>query len=289
MTNNPLAWIGLAGVAPEDNARAHAWQARLHRAMVAIALLSLPAYLLDSAVGKPAYHVAATLLDAAILAAFVIELAWMMRVSSFPFRYLVENWLDVLVIVGCAASLVGAATEGIALVRVLRVAVAAMIFVRVVAGSRVLFTRRGAPLLTGVAVMAMVGGGALLYWLEPTVTTFWDGLWLAFVTGTTIGYGDLVPRTAAARVAAVFIGLIGWTLLSLFTANVVAFFVGREERELRRDLHVEILRLRADVARLIDEEELRLRHEIHNDMRSLHADLRKLSARLAELADERGR
>ena len=276
MTGNALVWIGLGGVAQEDNARAHHWQRRLHPYMVAIALLSLPAYGLDTATGHPSYHVVATILDAVILVAFAGEMLWMMRVSGAPWRYVAENWLSLLVIAGSAASLLGAATEGIALVRVLRVAVAAMIVMRAVAGSSVLFTRRGAPLLIGVAVLAILCQGALFYWLEPSVQTFWDGLWLAFVTGTTIGYGDFVPATGGGRVTAVFTVLIGWTLLSLFTANVVAFFVGREERERRHELHREIVQLRAEIARLLDAEELKLRREMHADLRSLHADLRTL-------------
>jgi len=51
VTGNALVWIGLGGVAQEDNARAHHWQRRLHPYMVAIALLSLPAYGLDPATG----------------------------------------------------------------------------------------------------------------------------------------------------------------------------------------------------------------------------------------------
>ena len=38
---NPLVWVGLAGVADDDNAAAHTWQKRLHWIMVGMALLSL--------------------------------------------------------------------------------------------------------------------------------------------------------------------------------------------------------------------------------------------------------
>src|SRR4051794_17290285 len=47
MTGNPLVWIGLAGVEDDDTPRARAWQQRLHGVMIGIALLALPAYLLD--------------------------------------------------------------------------------------------------------------------------------------------------------------------------------------------------------------------------------------------------
>src|SRR4029453_5182258 len=90
MTQTPLVWIGLAGAAPDDNERTHRWQARLHRGMVAIALLSIPAYLLDTAAGRPALHVVASLLDATILAAFAFEMVWMIHLSDHPVRYALE-------------------------------------------------------------------------------------------------------------------------------------------------------------------------------------------------------
>ena len=72
-------------------------------------------------------------------------------------------------------------------------------------------------------------------------------------------------------------------MLSLFTANVVAFFVGREERELRTDLHRQLVLLREELARQFDTEEVRVRRDIHGEMRALHDDIRKLRAKLDAL------
>lgn len=45
-----------------------------------------------------------------------------------------------------------------------------------------------------------------------------DGLYFAFVSGLTIGYGDLVPKAPLARFLAVSIGLIGILLAGLVAA-----------------------------------------------------------------------
>ena len=45
-----------------------------------------------------------------------------------------------------------------------------------------------------------------------------DGLYFAFVTGLTIGYGDLVPKAPLARVLAISIGLTGILLAGLVVA-----------------------------------------------------------------------
>jgi hypothetical protein len=45
-----------------------------------------------------------------------------------------------------------------------------------------------------------------------------DAIYFAFVSGLTIGYGDLVPKRAASRVLAIAIGLIGVLLVGLIVA-----------------------------------------------------------------------
>jgi voltage-gated potassium channel len=276
MPHTPLAWIGLAGVEPDDNARALYWQDRLHKLMVAIALLAVPAYVLGSLESAPLLHRVASVLDIVIFGAFLAEAVWMASVSSFPVRYLFDNWLNLVILLGALASVLGATTEWVALVRVLRVAIAGLVMVRTVTGFRFLFSRRGAPILVGAACLILLIAGGMFYWLEPTIDSYWDGLWLAFVTGMTIGYGDIVPTTGAARVVAAGIGLIGVALVTLFTANVVSFFVGGEETQLRRDLQRDIVQLREEIAKLFDSEEVRFREDLHRDVNHLRRQMAEL-------------
>jgi len=244
--------------------------------MVAIALLSVPAYMLDTALQHPDWHRIATLLDAVILAAFAAELVWMLCVTSFPAAYVAENWLNAVIVVGAGAAVLGAATEWVAVVRVMRVAISGLVMLRALTGFRDLFTHRGAPALIGIAIMTMIAAGGVFYWLDPGIHSYWDGLWLAFTTGTTVGYGDVVPSTGASRVFAAFMVLVGVSLMTLFTANVVTFFIGREETELRQDLHHDILKLRADLARLLGAEELRIHRDLHAEVRELRDEVRLL-------------
>lgn len=283
MTHTPLVWIGLGGVSADDNAVAHDWQRRLHWIMVAVALASVPAYLLATADIDPVWHRISSILDFVILGAFVAELVWMMAVSSFPWRYFFENWLNVVIIAGAAAAAFGAATEWIAIVRAMRAAVALLVIVRTATEFRILFTRKGAPMLLGVAFLTMLALGALFYWLDPAIKSFWDGLWLAFITGATVGYGDVVPTTGGTRILAVLTVLVGVALMTLFTANVVTFFIGGEEARNRESLQHDIAALRAEIAQLLDAEELRLTIELHKEIRALRAELAELRAEMRAL------
>ena len=87
----------------------------------------------------------------------------------------------------------------------------------------------------GIASLLAVGVAALLVYLaerggDGPIQTFADALWWAASTITTVGYGDVYPRTAAGRGVAVLLMLVGISLFGLLTARVAAFFVETEER-----------------------------------------------------------
>ncbi len=68
-------------------------------------------------------------------------------------------------------------------------------------------------------IALVVAGAAVLAYLEKFA--FADTLYFAFVTGLTIGYGDIVMQTPVGRLVALLIGLVG----ILFTGLIVAVAV----------------------------------------------------------------
>jgi voltage-gated potassium channel len=125
-----------------------------------------------------------------------------------------------------------------------------------------IITRRGL-LYSLVLCLLILGMGGVGFWiLEPRAHSFSDGLWLAFTTAATVGYGDIVPSTHASRIFAVVVVLLGLAVLSLVTASVAAMFVETEERQIERDLMQEIGALRAEVRSLRDELHLQLNDKI---------------------------
>ena len=110
-----------------------------------------------------------------------------------------------------------------------------------------ILTRRGLIYSLLLCLMILGVGGVGFWLLEPRAKTLSDGLWLAFTTAATVGYGDIVPSTHASRAFSVVVVLFGLAVLSLVTASVAAMFVGTEERQIERDLLREIGELRAEV------------------------------------------
>lgn len=74
------------------------------------------------------------------------------------------------------------------------------------------------PVLSGMLASITLLGVAIA-WLEDWLWT--EGIYFAFVSGLTIGYGDLVPERAISRILAVSIGLIGVLLVALLAAIAV--------------------------------------------------------------------
>lgn len=118
--------------------------------------------------------------------------------------------------------------------------------------------RRGLWYSLALCLVIMLFGGAGFWVLEPQVITLQDGLWLAFTTAATVGYGDMVPQTHAGRVFAALMVLLGLSVLSLVTASLAAIFVEQEvedevkaeERQIEHDLMREIRGLRDQVTAL---------------------------------------
>jgi hypothetical protein len=71
------------------------------------------------------------------------------------------------------------------------------------------------PILSGVLVV-MVGLGLLIGRIENWRIS--EALYFTFVTGLTIGYGDLTPRHLSSRLLAVLIGFAGIVLTGLVAA-----------------------------------------------------------------------
>lgn len=70
-------------------------------------------------------------------------------------------------------------------------------------------------------------GGALISFFENM--NFVDGIWWAFVTTTTVGYGDISPASVAGRIIACVLMITGIGLIGSLTSTITSFFIGRKD------------------------------------------------------------
>ena len=66
------------------------------------------------------------------------------------------------------------------------------------------------PIWGGIAILISLMG-LLIAQLEEELS-FGDALYFAWVTGTTVGYGDLTPTTESTRVLAIIVAIMGIVL-----------------------------------------------------------------------------
>lgn len=179
-----------------------------------------------------------------------LDTAFQWKVHRLRKRRSGKLLLDIAIIIGCVVSAFPSAVHWSVLEWLLRLALCAVIFLRI--AMIVLLHIRPSHLIQVIvlALLMLTTAGAGFYWLEPNVQNYPDGVWLAFTTIATVGYGDIVPSTAASKVFAVFIVLLGYAMFSIVTANIAALFVGEEEAKFERDLHNDIRALHVEVAAL---------------------------------------
>lgn len=216
-------------------------------------LLSIPAFYLAVTAQQSGYGIWGRVLYGLTALMVLLDLSAQMQKNGRRFaawRRWPTYFLEILIGVGavlsaCRHDISWPDTEW-----VLRLVLVAMIFLRLTLLMAGFVAPHRLSQILALAVLMVVVAGGGFYWLEPNVHSYADGIWLAFTTVSTLGYGDIVPSTSGARVFAVFIVLLGYALFSIVTATIAALFVGEDEKRLERELHADIRALRQEVAAL---------------------------------------
>jgi len=76
--------------------------------------------------------------------------------------------------------------------------------------------------LSGFACWLMETRGNKSHFPRPFLIGWFEGIWWSFVSMTTVGYGDRVPKSLPARLFAMFWIVFGISILSVFTAMLSA-------------------------------------------------------------------
>jgi voltage-gated potassium channel len=113
-------------------------------------------------------------------------------------------------------------------------------------------------LLAGLLVaLILIGAGSHML-LENEDASFADGLWWAVVTVSTVGYGDISPKTGAGRlVAGCLIASMVLLVIPLITAQILSrlvrdadAFTHQEQEEIKNRLAV-LLEQQAELSRTV--------------------------------------
>jgi len=265
-----LRTVGSYGVEPHDTpAAVRAWR-RLQWPLFAALLLLIPAFYLEL-VGLATALLIARWMYLLVGLTCTGILGHMLSKSRRPSRFMRRNALDAALGLAALASVAGGRVPWSAVEWAWKLFFMAALALRIVLALRAFFVPHRLLVLLGIGAAILALAGAGFYCLEPGVHSYADGLWLAFESSATVGYGDVAPTTPASRVFAVFVVLLGYGLLSLTFASIAALFVGEEEKQLRRDMHRDIKRVESEVSAMREEVQM-LREVLMRDPSRHHQE-----------------
>lgn len=204
-----------------------AFERGLEALVVLAALATIPLTVAqEQAVADPLLAVA----DWVVWAVFLIEYVIMMALTPSRWAYARRNWLSVVVIVLSFPALPNL-LEFVRLARLGRLLRLILITIRGLKALRVVLGRPGLVYVGAVSAVVILGGGGAVVVLEPETVKgdFWNGIWWAVVTASTVGYGDVVPGSVEGKVVAIAVMLGGIGLVSTLAASITAYFVGQDE------------------------------------------------------------
>ena len=232
--------IGLRGVVHNENRRVRYWAHKFELPMIMIAIwIIIEWYASAQGVFPPLLNV---ITDWLVWGFFFIETALLTRLADDRVRYLSTNWLNLLIIIVAFPVLWHSSTE-IAALRTLRVFLVLPLLFGISKTARGVLAKNKLGLTLLVALFIIIAAGILIAGIDPAIDNIWDGFWWAWVTVTTVGYGDIVPSSAAGRVFGGLLILFGLGLFSLITANFSAFLLAKEEEEIIKDEKIEMIKL----------------------------------------------
>lgn len=83
--------------------------------------------------------------------------------------------------------------------------------------------------------IAVILVAAAMFCISEKVS-FQNALWWAITTVTTIGYGDVIPKTGIGRGAAIILMLLGIGFIGLLTSTITEFFAQEDEEKMAAQL-----------------------------------------------------
>jgi voltage-gated potassium channel len=202
-------------------------------ALLVVILLSVAAVLLESVPGiRDDYGRALRAAEWTFTALFTVEYVLRLLTARAPGRYARSFFgvVDLLAVLPTYVAIVAPETQSLLVIRAVRLLRVfrilklsrhvgeAEVLARALSASRRKITVFFGGILTLVLIM-----GTLMYLIEGEAAGFTSiptAMYWAVVTMTTVGYGDIVPRTTLGKVVAAFAMLLGYSIIAVPTGIV---------------------------------------------------------------------
>jgi voltage-gated potassium channel len=226
--------------------RTEVWARRFDLILLVAAALVIPVVIVEqSGAGEP-YRTVAMVANWVIWSIFLSEVVVMLAVVPNKWRWLSDNPLEVAIVV-LTPPFLPTSLQALRLFRLLRL----LRLLRILKAARRLLSPEGVRWAALLALLTAFGGGAAFAAVErdhnDKVHTTWDGVYWAFTTMTTVGYGDISPATNWGRVIAIAVMLVGIGFLTTLIAALAQRFIAPDVRSAELELASDVSAAEADV------------------------------------------
>ncbi|MBE0617418.1 MAG: ion transporter [Proteobacteria bacterium] len=235
---------------PSSRAPATPWRARLHEVifeadtpegrafdlvLLGLIVLSIAAVMLESVAGvRSSYGRALRAAEWTFTSLFTVEYALRLLAVGRPFAYARSFFgvVDLLAVLPSYVSLLVPGAHSLLVIRALRLLRVFRVLKlgRYLGEANVLLTalrssRAKITVFLGTVLTVVVIVGTLMYLIEGEANGFTSiprALYWAVVTMTTVGYGDIAPRTVPGQALAALVMILGYSIIAVPTGIVSA-------------------------------------------------------------------
>ena len=261
--------IGLAGVASDETPAARRWGQYFEAPMLLIALWLLGLWYLEKRYNLDSQNLFAQ--DLTIWLFFLVETIVLTSLVRHKWRYLLSNWVNLSVIaVGVGILWGDAPLAGMA--RSLRLLLVIGLLLEASGGFRRVLARHHLGSTLAVSMVITVIAGIMIAGIDPGITNITDGIWWAWVTVTTVGYGDVVPVTLEGKLFGALLIAMGIGLFSMITASFTVYFVEQDEQEESLELALHAAEMNTRMDRIEDKLDRLLRDSEATDLTPPESD-----------------
>ena len=189
--------------------------------MLVAALLVIPVIVAEESHWGEPWSTAAAAANWGIWLVFAAETMVVLTASPDRWTWIRQHPVEVAIVL-LTPPLLPASLQSARAFRLLRL-------LRLVVAARALkqmFSLQGLRYASVVAAFGILGGGAVFAAFESDQhLSTWDGVWFAITTVTTVGYGDITPRTDGGRITAIVIMVVGIAYVAMLTGAMAQLFL----------------------------------------------------------------
>ncbi len=209
--------------------------------------------IIDISMGLNSWQI---LLDNIILVIFIGDYFIRLFISKNKKQFIKNNVFDLIAIIpfnsAFRAFRIAKLSKVLSFAKVAKFSKLIVYTMRLFEKAKTFFNTNGFKYIIILTFTLILMGGVLIHYAEEM--SIQDGIWWAFVTATTVGYGDISPVTPVGRMIATVLMIVGIGLIGSLTSTITSYFLNIKNRTVKDEIIENVKNRIDDIENLSDED-----------------------------------